>query len=595
MFCWNCGTKTDGDARFCPECGVRLGEESVPAPAAPNVPASPAPVPAGTLSVAEEKAAAKKRGFIFTNVGQLARKFGVPAEAVSGAFDDFIREKKRFGVHYELIDVGDYAFRCDSRRVSLAAQNGVVDFLDVLLDAHNAEVRRGEPESTYLFIVGGHDTIPMPQGPYYFQGAGDATTDADLLYAFPYGKDAVAALHSAKIFAYDALFFVGRLPFASDSTFGDFAGYLSRAAQNGAGVPVRKAHAQFDPHFRAKLAGTALRERSLLPPPPCGHDDVRFFYDDGFYTTPHVSADDGTLDGLLDRETAFLYFLMHGSNALELSGFYGENADRTGAARGMCPAAAASLRRPNVIVTEACYGARFIHYDKAHSMLVSALSAETLIYLGSSRTALGSLEGPLCNADLLAKNFMENLFGGNDAGTAFFNARQGFFSGEISPTVGDFTTILEFNLFGDPTLGVRFDEGAETCSAPRVPAKESVPAQSSVPASPKAMAPDSARLGFSEEKLFAADGNAGKKSLLEQVRSQVNANLARIRDDVNRHLYENFGVKPRELSGVFRVRYADGREELNLSYDLGGADGFSSRMFVAADSRGNVKSVARTL
>lgn len=32
MFCQNCGNKLDDDAKFCPKCGTKTSETSIPAP-----------------------------------------------------------------------------------------------------------------------------------------------------------------------------------------------------------------------------------------------------------------------------------------------------------------------------------------------------------------------------------------------------------------------------------------------------------------------------------------------------------------------------------------------------------------------------------
>lgn len=600
MFCFNCGTKVDGGARFCPECGVRLADESAVPAGTDRSGAFPQEDTAETRSRAEEKAAAKKRGFIFTNVGQLARRFGVPGEAVSALIGEFILGKKRAGVHYELLDVGDYAFRCSSRRVSLTAQNDVVDFLDVLLDAHNDEVRRGEPESAYLFIIGGHDTIPMPTGPY-FEKCSDTDTDADLLYSFPYGREAVAALYSGKIFSYDALFHVGRLPFGPDSGFEALQIYLRNALLADAGeFSCGTAYAQSDPHWRYMSSGVFAAPRGAdmvaqnileLPEPVCLG---------GVILTPPVCDSDGIVPtkAVFDENASIYYFNLHGSDAPGIAYYGGEGAPGSFYA-GIYPSYLAGAERLNAVVTEACYGARFIGLPTRASMLLSALSANTVCFLGSSRTAWGdggNREPKISEmgaADFLSAVFIERLLIGEyDAGTALFEARRGFF-GKRNLNMLDYTTLVEFNLFGDPTLVLRSGNSLGKGVA-AVAAKSGAPSGPALPAGDRSVSGKNAKIGFTKKSVHADGGASSSTSLLERVRSQVNANLNQIRESVNRHLYENYGVKPRRLSAIFSVKYEDGREEMDLTYEMDDIGELKSLVSVQTDLRGNVESVRMT-
>lgn len=607
MFCFNCGTKVDGGTRFCPECGVRLVEESVPSPGVPE--ASPAPAEAqcaGTPSAAEEKAAAKKRGFIFTNVCQLAQKFGVPVEDVSGALNDFIREKKRFGVFYELLDVGDYAFRCSSRRVSLTAQNDIVDFLDVLLDAHNAEVRRGEPETTYLFIIGGHDTIPMPKGPY-FADCRDKDSDADLLFSFPYGREAVSALHSGKIFAYDALFYVARLPFGTDSGFSALTNYLRNALRADAGeFSIGEMYAQCDPHWKHQSSAVISIPREVGLFPQYSQELPEEIYYRKLFLTPPICEESQTTKAVFNTAAMLFYFNLHGSDAPQAPGYVGESLNPGGEYyEGISPSYFLETKRLNAIVTEACYGGRFIGYPTSGSMVLSALSANTVCFLGSSRIAWGggggTCEPPLSaitSADFLSATFILCLLGAkHDAGGALFEARKCFFAKGRTLSLMDYTTLVEFNLFGDPTLSVSAGTSAGGKSAvygERLQ-REAEKSFAAVPnancAGDRSVSGKSAKIGFMKQSVPADGTDLSSMSLLERVRSQVNANLKQIRESVNKHLYDNYGVKPRELSSIFRIKYEDGREEMNFNYAMNKIGETEPIVAVQTDLGGNVKSV----
>lgn len=595
-FCFNCGTKLDAGSRFCPECGTRLVEEI--ASATPSPETVPAENPTGTTTQKDTKSFAKY-GFILTNTAAIAKSYvGLPYDAPEEnalanqhyalllerlrlQIDIFIEKKKLSGVHYTLLDVSDYTFRCCNRRVSLTGKNSVIDFLDVLLDAHNDEVRRGLPESTYLFIIGGENVVPAPRGPFWVPDCDDTDTDADLLYSFPYGAEAVEALQNGQIFKYDALFMVGRLP---DKLSEPIEKYLIRAAECGNGIPLLGAYAQSDPHWKVRAANVAgdLRDKGLFPQFEKKLPQEIFFRD--VFLSPAVAVENGITQKVFNRHASLFYFNLHGSGSRTNTGFYGESMEGVWYT-AMVPEILATPIEPNVIVTVACYGGRFVGYSPDDSSALQTLGRKSLLYLGSSRIAFGGggAEGELpahfATSDYMAWAFMRLMLAGADAGTALFAARRGFFQ-KGNTSVYDLTTVVEFNLFGDPTL--RFDVGTQK-SMPELP----------VPNGKCGIAPKDAKIGVKTEQL-SVDGNEKAPSLLERVRGQVNANLAGIHNSVTKHLYDNYGVKPRELSSTFRVKYADGREELQLAYDLETKPEFKSKMLVATDTRGNVLTVAHT-
>jgi hypothetical protein len=109
---------------------------------------------------------------------------------------------------------------------------------------------------------------------------------------------------------------------------------------------------------------------------------------------------------------------------------------------------------PQVIFSEACYGAHVSNNKADESLALKFLSAGTQTFIGSTCISYGSVTKPLIGADYLAHNFWEQLRQGYSVGNAFMRSkinlaqemasRQGYLDGE------DQKTLLSFILYGDP-------------------------------------------------------------------------------------------------------------------------------------------------
>jgi hypothetical protein len=109
---------------------------------------------------------------------------------------------------------------------------------------------------------------------------------------------------------------------------------------------------------------------------------------------------------------------------------------------------------PEIIFSEACYGAHLKDQKTDESMALKFLSSGTSAYVGSTCISYGSVTRPLIAADLLAQGFLEQLKGGQTVGNALrrskinlareMSTRQGYLDGE------DQKTLLSFILYGDP-------------------------------------------------------------------------------------------------------------------------------------------------
>ena len=242
MFCPECGHRIeDQNIHFCPECGTKIEWLCHTEKKAPN---TPHPQTMGM------------HGLIFTNLHLLAGKLEVDEQILITIFDEFIQQKREYGISYKLIDAGNYSYQKsgfwgNTKKAHLKANSPLWDYMDILMDVHNGEQAGGDEISQYLFIIGSNDIIPMPCIRHYISDdANDDSIDTDILYAYPYGKEMLALLENQEAFTYDQLFFVGRLPLGEDASFEDLRDYLERDVNYSLGFPMNEAYGQCDPHWK---------------------------------------------------------------------------------------------------------------------------------------------------------------------------------------------------------------------------------------------------------------------------------------------------------------------------------------------------------
>jgi hypothetical protein len=109
---------------------------------------------------------------------------------------------------------------------------------------------------------------------------------------------------------------------------------------------------------------------------------------------------------------------------------------------------------PQMVFSEACYGAHILGKTVGSSLALKFLSAGAEAVVGSTCTAYGSIASPLIAADLLGQAYWTRLSQDLSAGEALRQAklqliqemerRQGFLDGE------DQKTLISFVLYGDP-------------------------------------------------------------------------------------------------------------------------------------------------
>lgn len=111
-------------------------------------------------------------------------------------------------------------------------------------------------------------------------------------------------------------------------------------------------------------------------------------------------------------------------------------------------------RAPQVVFSEACYGAHILNKNVEQALALKFLASGTQAVVGSTCTAYGSITTPLIASDLLGHAFWKYLRESFPAGEALRRAkihlaqemhrRQGYLDGE------DQKTLISFILYGDP-------------------------------------------------------------------------------------------------------------------------------------------------
>ena len=576
MFCPECGNRIeDQNIHFCPECGARIEQESNTEKKTPVK-----PHPQGM----------SMHGLIFTNLDLLAEKTGTDEQSLMAIFDAFIRQKREYGISYKLVDAGNYTYRKsgfwgNSKKVHLKITSPLWDYMDILTDVHNGEHAAGDEISQYLFIIGGSDIIPMPYIHHYIPNdSNDDSIDTDMLYAYPYGKEMITLLENQAAFTYDQLFFVGRLPLGEDASLEDLCGYLERDIDYSNGFPMNEAYGQCDPHWKkvsSYVANDLLNGNYF-------RDLSRYLSPDHYYNRLLLSpmVVEGNLQQVFHTNASLYYFNLHGGEGLESRGYAGVmlNKEEYGALPAIEPEHMMTCEEPNIVISEACYGGRFIGLDQHHSMMLASLFTNTLAFVGSSRVAWGAVDDAsspqsgvsVSYADIIAGYFISTILQGYTVAEALFIARSAVLQGTVPGDPHAALTVVEFNLFGDPmtTMNVR----TNLKSGNKATSKTT-------------LIDPNTKIGCTIEKIKTEKENG---SILEQVRGAVNANIQQIHDTIGQHLYANYGIKPRPMEEVLKIKYSNGQEEMKFNYDLTSERQIPARFVVTTSSDGKIKSVYTT-
>jgi len=533
-YCFNCGNKVADSDSFCDGCGTSLVEERI---------------------AVKDNEAFAGNGYILTNIETLASKLNASKANVTASLNQFIEGKKESGVRYELIDVSDYHPKLpgNKKRVRLSPAEGWETHQRLLMDSYFYDLNERQKDVYYLFIIGGHDIIPMPSFPHYFD-EDEKTIETDIPYSYLYGSRTQEMMQDGSVVVQSQMLFTGRLPLPEDASFSMLDDYLRRAVSISiSGLNITDAYGQCDPHWKkvSTVVTQELRSYNLLP--EYNQNDPNYIHN-SLFVTPNVVL--ANIDKFFDTESWLYYFNMHGSNYPNQSGFVGVSLTDDKPYIGISPQEMASAEVDNIVVTEACYGAKFIGRRRNESMLLSSLYTKTILYLGSSRIAYGAVDSVRedeirpSNADIMAFTFIRALMQGYDAGAALYLARRDvlYSYGELHPVA--LTTVTEFNIFGDPTLNmIGMQEAAKTTSK-------------TVTREPFLNPSGATRFQVSKEFDCRKES-----SILFRVRQAVNSNIQQIHEIINQHLNSHYNIRPRQLDAVIAITYTGGKKLFLYQYD----------------------------
>lgn len=567
-FCYNCGAALSGTEKFCGKCGARI-EHKVQE----------------QVTVQERKARkCSRHGVIFTNLDFLASELRCTRKQLSDLLKVYVDMMTDADISYKVVDASDYKFVSKgagrkSEKVSLGAGKTWIDYQHILYDIICYEKENGLPESNYLFIIGGHNVVPVTAINHYItdeEDFSDKDIETDLLYSYPYGPHTQAALETQQLYKQEMYFLVGRLPVPVGSDITYLINYFENVRSVMKGIPITKVYAQCDPHWKNLTAHlmAPFNEAGMLP--DRGNISGRFCYGN-VMLGPEVTSEH--IASVMDRDTDLIFLNLHGSSHPRMSGYSGELPPKTHQYYEIFPTSAMRIPDgPNIFVAEACYGGRFIGYDDMGSMIQAGLSHKTVLGLASSRIAFGTSNPPGSSADVLCIHFVKALMKGHSAGEAMVLARKAFFWGDGVLTDIGATTLAEFNLFGDPSLHVGLAaDGLKALSA-----------------LDRKVAPADFPIGY-ESKLIKS--SSAKQSLLDRVRGAVDANIQAMSNAIGKELYEQYGLPPREPQTIKRVKFANGQERLMFSYSdkSNSSDSSVNTLWrVTATTDGKIESVLTT-
>ena len=184
-------------------------------------------------------------------------------------------------------------------------------------------------------------------------------------------------------------------------------------------------------------------------------------------------------------------------------------------------------------------------------------------------------------SDLLLRFYLEFLFQGCDAGDSLFKAKVRYlnYASDNEPLCLAATTVLEFNLFGDPLLSVfpilkaNQDDDEADLSGTKLNDDDIVREYS---------------LAYSSEN----DSAGG--SLHDQLVRLVDRNFASIRERMGEYLYKYYNIEQKDLLSAHRFKSRSGATGYVIRY-RGGDDSLAeSYKLVQSDLMGNVEYVVMT-
>lgn len=593
-FCTDCGTSLDQEASrqlFCFNCGAQLSSDNdAPAPKFPPMPPAASPVkkegPAlpripqmppipGQQMVRDEakeiesKDLSNKRpdtfqngfdsyGIILTDTRKIAKKCRSTSNDILNIIKDYTHRLSKYGHQYIIFDY-------DASRYQNQSWENCVDELSKFY--HNQSIT---PE--YLFIIGGDDIIPMP----VFDNlsgveVGDDDYESDVPYSYLETYDVETSIWDGSLYQYEVKLFVGRLPFGEDFEKRHLNSYFDKV------INALESDFRISNCFSLSAQSWQGASEEVLSGLELNQKFIDF--------SPAVSLNN--VDEIFDTSSDILYFNLHGSDAFEQSQFFGDYGFQA-----IAPKQISNLQKYNIIITEACYGAKFIGYRNHESMLLNSLNKNTLAYIGSSRIAFGSPDSYIASADIIAQSVLRSLSKGYSMGSALSKARvdslqiveseyyddeydeDGFIFFTEMYDEYSLITALEFNLFGEPTLRAVHNR-AQNRSTQRVNKANRIPQKTT------------------REEIYSKNKN---QNILDAVRASVDLEFEKISTIIQTELYNRYELTSDELQSIsLRKSKSNSNEGYMYVYSKKQNDIKNNKLyFINCSKSGSIKKVITT-
>ena len=506
---------------------------------------------------------------VFTDTNRLASKYQTTQGDVLSLIDRNLL--CRADTEFLLLDAADY-------QEELGNNPDWENYKEILSDFFAGMGLIPSPKLG-LFIMGGDDVIPMPRidNPIGFDGP----LQSDFLYCFDEYPLMAVDSNAAQCN-------VGRLPLENGilktALREDLQSYFNLAGvMLDSGIEVDRvlmtSTQSWLPASNEMVKGLPVEN----PYPIANAANERM------YISPQLDMEDRYVTNYYKQnlgQADLLMFNLHGADYPGYSSFYGEGAEGHNTPEAFN---IDMLRHSNarIINTVACFGARYIGYERNDSMLLSAMyGGGVVLYSGSCVSALGrSGQQHVAAHDILiptgmSESFMKlytlYLFSGVSAGEAFLRAKCDYFNTCKSLDGEDeaMATILMFNLYGMPTLCVNRKEVVtdEGRGAKRV--------------SP-------IRTSSASYKVLYDRNNVGGGDLLADVQMRVDRNLMMIRKTIESKLYTYWGLNPANVCSIEQIVENNHSKGYRFAYQEKGKF-FVRRSWAYTDTIGNIKDVIHT-
>jgi hypothetical protein len=361
---------------------------------------------------------------IITSADRLGALYGRPGEqSVLSAIDRLIVARTARGVTSRLLmlEAGD-------RRLGTGPSATTAAIVQQVWAAATALKRAGDRLQS-LLIIGGPDVVPFHEAPNPTPYDGDETVPGDWIYG---ARSLLAPLDWP----------VGRIP----GPAGDDAAMLVRlidfaAAAAGPSGPRKVFGYSTAAWWRAAeqvYAVTGATEPLLISPP--------------------VLA--ATLDRRRLDQAWLVYCNLHGMR--DGPPWYGQAVHNPALVAALRPADLDGLDlRGTVVFSEACYGAAIDGRDADTSLALAFLARGASGFVGPTAMSYGPPAPPPGEADLIAQHFLRAIAESSTTlGDAFAAARAGMLRDTLARQrtldEDDQKTLLEFVLYGDPTIVVSY-------------------------------------------------------------------------------------------------------------------------------------------